>query len=74
MGKEVVLFSSEQRLTLTEAVAFLRQLADKLESQKNITIDYEVIKGADHFFSQHMDTLIGHVDNYLDKRLVEAAA
>ena len=34
MGKEIVLFSSEQRLSLSDAVAFLRELADKLETQQ----------------------------------------
>ncbi len=43
------------------------KLAAKISSQKNITIDYDVIPGADHFFSKDMDTLNSLVGNYLDK-------
>ena len=46
------------------------KLADKLGKQKNITIDYNVVKGCDHFFRQHMDTLEKHVEKYLDTNLV----
>lgn len=49
------------------------KLAAKLKSQKNITIDYEVVKGCDHFFGDHMDQLVKIVDDYLDKSLVKAA-
>ena len=44
-----------------------------MSSQKNITIDYRVIEGADHFFREHMDILVGHIEDYLDKVLPEAA-
>jgi alpha/beta superfamily hydrolase len=43
------------------------KLTAKLSSQKNIIIDYDVIPGADHFFSKDMDTLNSLVGNYLDK-------
>ena len=49
------------------------KLAAKLKSQKNITIDYEVVKGCDHFFGDHMDELTKIVDEYLDKSLTQAA-
>jgi hypothetical protein len=45
------------------------KLADKLGKQKNITIDYNVVKGCDHFFREHMDTLDKHVDRYLNENL-----
>jgi len=45
------------------------KLADKLGKQKNITIDYNVVKGCDHFFREHMDTLEKHVEKYLDANL-----
>lgn len=48
------------------------KLADKLGKQKNITIDYNVVKGCDHFFREHMDTLEKHVEKYLDANLVPA--
>ena len=49
------------------------KLANKLKSQKNITIDYEVVKGCDHFFGDHMDELTKIIDAYLDKSLNIAA-
>ena len=49
------------------------KLAQKLQKQKNITIDYRSIKGSDHFFNNHLDTLNGHIEEYLDKALNKAA-
>lgn len=49
------------------------KLAHKLAGQKNIKIDYRIVPSADHFFSQHLDTLIEHVDDYLGKALAKAA-
>jgi len=45
------------------------KLAAKLQSQKNIVVDYEIIKGCDHFFANHMPKLVKHVNDYLDKSL-----
>jgi uncharacterized protein len=45
------------------------KLADKLGKQKNITIDYNVVKGCDHFFRDHMDTMEKQVEKYLDTNL-----
>ncbi len=50
------------------------KLVAKLSSQKNITIDYDVIPGADHFFSKDMDTLNSLVGNYLDKSFSDKTA
>ena len=50
------------------------KLAQKLSSQKNIVIDYETIIGADHFFSNKMDTLNKLTGAYLDKAFSEEAA
>ena len=49
------------------------KLAQKLQKQKNIKIDYRIVEGSDHFFVDHMDVLNGHVDDYLDKMLTKAA-
>jgi alpha/beta superfamily hydrolase len=49
------------------------KLTQKLSAQKTVVIDYRVIEKADHFFTYHMKTLIGHVDEYLEKTLVEVA-
>jgi len=54
-------------------ISSVDKLAQKVSAQKNITIDYRVVEGADHFFTDHMDTLLGHIDDYLDKALAEAA-
>ena len=45
------------------------KLADKLGKQKNITIDYNVIKGCDHFFRDHLDPMEKHVEKYLNENL-----
>ncbi len=54
-------------------IASVDKLAKKVSSQKNITIDYRVIEGGDHFFADHMDILNQHFDSYLDKALSSAA-
>jgi uncharacterized protein len=53
-------------------IGSVEKLVQKLSSQKNIVIDYRIIKGADHFFSAHQDTLNSHVSDYLDKSLKPA--
>ena len=50
-------------------VAAVDKLAQKVSSQKTISIDYRIIEGADHFFSEHMDALLFNVNDYLDKAL-----
>jgi alpha/beta superfamily hydrolase len=53
--------------------ASVDKLAEKISSQKNITLDYRLINGADHFFQSHMDTLSKHFADYVDKSTTEAA-
>ena len=55
------------------AVDSVDKLAAKLQSQKNITVDYEIVKGCDHFYGDHMDKLNKIINDYLDKSLVKAA-
>lgn len=45
------------------------KLADKLDKQKNISIDYKVVKGCDHFFRNHLEEMEKHVEKYLDTNL-----
>ncbi len=45
------------------------KLADKIGSQKNIILDFNVVKGADHFFSGKIDELTGEVGAYMDKSM-----
>jgi uncharacterized protein len=41
--------------------------------QKNITIDYQLVKGANHFFKDHMDQLVTSVSSYVDARVGNTA-
>ncbi len=43
----------------------VEKLAKKLQAQKNITIIYETIAGADHFFSKKTELLENKVNKYL---------
>ncbi len=52
--------------------AAVAKLVDKLSQQRGIAIDYRVVPGANHFFSEHMDELTGHVNDYLAKAQAES--
>jgi len=54
-------------------LASVDKLNQKLASQKNITIDYQVVKGCGHFFTDQLDTLTRRVGDYLDKSRTKAA-
>jgi alpha/beta superfamily hydrolase len=41
------------------------ELVQKLSLQKNIVVEKKIIEGADHFFTNKLDILVRHVDNYL---------
>ena len=47
----------------------VEKLANKLKLQKNIVIDYQLVKGANHFFKDHMDNMVGSVTGYLEQRM-----
>ena len=47
----------------------VEKLANKLKLQKNIVIDYHLVKGANHFYKDHMDILTNDVSTYLDMRM-----
>jgi alpha/beta superfamily hydrolase len=49
-----------------EAVA---KLVQKLSNQRDIKIDYKILKGATHFFNEHLDGLREGVDEYLSRVL-----
>jgi len=47
-------------------------LVGKLHEQKGITITHQEVAGAGHFFeNDHMDTLTGSVEEYVQRRLTE---
>lgn len=54
-------------------VGSVDKLAAKLSSQKNIEIDYRVVKGCNHFFNNHLPQLTDHLNDYLGKSLTVAA-
>lgn len=41
------------------------KLVDKLQHQRDIVIDYKQIKGANHFFSNHLEPMTEAVENYI---------
>ena len=42
-----------------------QKLVTKLSHQREIKIDYRIVKGADHFFQNHLEELTTHVDDYI---------
>jgi len=47
----------------------VEKFVNKLKMQKNITIDYTLVKGANHFFKDHLEQLNKTVEGYLTSRL-----
>ena len=43
----------------------VKKLAEKLSKQRDIEIDYRIIKGANHFFTDRLDKLETAVDDYV---------
>jgi uncharacterized protein len=66
----IIIEGNRDTIATPEAVA---KLADKLRAQKQITVDYTVIDGADHFFTERLPDLIEIVEGYLDSRLAPDA-
>lgn len=52
--------------------ASTEKLAKTLQAKRNITVDYALVKGADHFFSDHLDEMNKVIEDYLDKRFSES--
>jgi hypothetical protein len=44
-------------------------LAQKLQAQRQIEIDYRVIKGANHLFESKEEVLVRHISSYLDENM-----
>ncbi len=47
----------------------VNKLAQKLSAQRNIEIDYSVLKNADHFFQDKIGDLDKEINRYLDQSL-----
>ncbi len=52
---------------------FVSKLVTKLSHQRGIHLDYRVIPEAGHFFTQQLDELATHVEDYLDNALLRTA-
>jgi alpha/beta superfamily hydrolase len=58
----IMVHGAADDLVQPEAV---QKLADKLSSQRDITIEFKLIPGANHFFVNKTDQLVKAVDSYL---------
>lgn len=54
--------------------ASVAKLAQKLSAQRNIEVDYHLLEGATHFFSNEVGQVADVVGRYLDSALAERAA
>ena len=52
----------------------VQKLVDKLKLQKGITIEQQIVEGANHFYEDKIDELIEACGEYLDRRRAEIAA
>ena len=44
----------------------VEKLVQKLNLQKGISIDYRVIDGANHFYHDHLETLVTHAHDHMN--------
>jgi alpha/beta superfamily hydrolase len=51
----------------------VQKLVNKLSQQRDITIDYRLVEGANHFFTNRLDQMTGHVADYLQRSVPELA-
>jgi len=47
----------------------VRKLVDKLNTQKNVTVDYRIMEGADHVMANYADTVAAHVEDHVTKMM-----
>ena len=59
----LMIHGDKDELVPHESVA---KLVQKLSNQRDIQIDYKLIKGATHFFQDHLDQVADRVDDYLE--------
>ena len=52
----------------------MQKLVDKLKTQKGITIEQQIVEGANHFYEGKIDELTERCADYLDRRRAEIAA
>ena len=47
----------------------VHKLVERLSIQKGIEIEVDIVPGANHFFTDHLDPMIARVSDYLDGAL-----
>ncbi len=52
----------------------MTELIAKLAKQKDVIIDFQVLKGSDHFYNDHLEELEQIANGYLDRRIGEIEA
>lgn len=52
----------------------VKELTQRLQKQRSLKIEYHIITGADHFFTNRLDALLDDVDGYIAARLRTAHA
>ncbi|SDG66364.1 alpha/beta hydrolase [Pelagibacterium luteolum] len=67
----LIIHGDRDRVAPPESV---QKLVDKLKTQKGITIEQQIVEGANHFYEGKVDTLIDSCGEYLDRRRAEIAA
>ena len=61
------LHGDEDKVVPMESVG---ALAEKLSHQREITIDYRIIEGADHFFNTRVNEMTEQIEDYLDQVII----
>ena len=51
----------------------VRKLVDKLNTQKNVQVDYRVYPTADHIFASHAETVGDAIEDHVGKILARKA-
>ena len=61
----LIIQGSEDTIVEEDSV---NSLAEKINHQKNVEINYQKIKGADHFFSEHLDKIRDLIIKYVNNK------
>ena len=67
----LIVHGDQDTLVPEEAVL---KLANKLNSQRDITVTLKSIRGADHFYKDKVEQLVELVDRYVDEAIASAPA
>jgi alpha/beta superfamily hydrolase len=51
--------------------ASVKKLVEKISLQRAITVDYRLIRKANHIFQEQVDEVVDHLDNYIATTLIE---